>query len=36
MLYAVTGGLACAVQVNPMDELITPMLSGTEASSLVS
>lgn len=32
----VTGGLACAVQLKMIDELIIPTLSGTETSSLVS
>lgn len=31
-----TGGLACAVQLKMIDELIIPTLSGTETSSLVS
>ena len=31
-----TGGLAFAVQVRIIDEFITPMLSGIDASSLVS
>ena len=36
MLYAVTGGLAFALQVRIIDEFNTPMLSGIDASSSVS
>ncbi len=36
MLYAVTGGLAFALQVRIIDKFNTPTLSGIDASSLVS